>query len=105
MSWTIAYHEAAVTNWPGNLRISAPSSTIVALIGAFSLERLSPKYKLHLQVEIWEFRMKGKDGIARAHYVTAKGKRIVVARVFTKKTQKSPRNEFKVALKRAMEVT
>jgi phage-related protein len=65
----------------------------------------SPKYALHLQDEIWEFRLKGKDGIARALYVTAQGKRIVVVRVFTKKTQKTPRNEIKVALKRAKEVT
>ena len=48
---------------------------------AFGLERLSPKYTLHLQDEIWEFRLKGKDGIARALYVTAQGKRIVVVRV------------------------
>ena len=41
----------------------------------------------------------------RALYVTAQGKRIVVVRVFTKKTQKTPRNEIRVALKRANEVT
>jgi phage-related protein len=71
------------------------------LIRAFGLERLSPKYTLHLQDEIW----KGKDGIARALYVTAQGKRIVVVRGFTKQTQKTPRNEIKVALKLAKEVT
>ncbi len=95
MSWTIAYHEAAADELAGQpADIRAKLDYIVELIGAFGLGRLSPKYTL-----------KGKDGIARALYVTAKGKRIVVVRVFTKKTQKTPRNEIKVALKRAMEVT
>ncbi len=49
--------------------------------------------------------MRGKDGIARALYVTASGQRIVVVRVFTKKTQKTPPREIKLALKRAEEVT
>ncbi|HLK64267.1 MAG TPA: type II toxin-antitoxin system RelE/ParE family toxin [Bryobacteraceae bacterium] len=49
-------------------------------------------------------RMKGQDGIARAVYVTAKGRPVVVVRVFIKKTQKTPRREIEVALQRAQEV-
>jgi len=37
-------------------------------------------------------------------YVTATGKRVVVLRVFTKKTQKTPRKEIALALERAKEV-
>jgi len=48
--------------------------------------------------------MKGRSGIARAVYVTAVGKRIVVVHVFTKKTQKMPRREIETALRRAKEV-
>jgi phage-related protein len=48
--------------------------------------------------------MKGRSGIARAVYVTAVGKRIVVVHVFEKKTQKTPRREIVTALKRAKEV-
>ena len=48
--------------------------------------------------------MKGADGIARALYVTARGKRVIVVRVFVKKTQKTPRQEIELALKRAKEV-
>ena len=48
--------------------------------------------------------MKGQDGIARALYVTATGYRVVVVRVFTKKTQKTPRQEIERALARAQEV-
>jgi len=48
--------------------------------------------------------MKGKDGISRALYVTATGKRVVVVRVFIKKTEKTPRREIELALERAREV-
>jgi phage-related protein len=49
--------------------------------------------------------MRGRDGIARALYVTAVGRRIVVVRVFAKKTEKTPRREIELALRRAREVT
>jgi phage-related protein len=48
--------------------------------------------------------MRGKDGISRAVYVTAKARRVVVVRVFVKKTQKTPRREIEIALQRAQEV-
>jgi phage-related protein len=49
-------------------------------------------------------RLRGKDGIARAIYVTAIGQRVVIVRVFAKKTQKTPRREIELALKRAKDV-
>ncbi len=48
--------------------------------------------------------MKGKDGIARAVYVTATGRRVVVVHVFVKKTQKTPRRDIEAALRRAEDV-
>ena len=58
----------------------------------------------HLEGPLWEMRMKGKDGIARAAYVAASGRRVVAVHVFAKKTQKAPRREIEMALKRAKEV-
>ena len=55
----------------------------------------------HLTGPLWEMRMKAKDGISRALYVTVRGKRVVVIRVFTKKTEKTPRREIDLALQRA----
>ena len=49
-------------------------------------------------------RMSGRDGIARAFYVTAAGKRVVVVHIFEKKTQKAPLREIELAEKRAKEV-
>jgi phage-related protein len=57
-----------------------------------------------LEGPLWELRLKGKDGIARAVYVTARGRRVVVVRVFIKKTQTTPRRELRLALERAKEV-
>jgi phage-related protein len=37
--------------------------------------------------------------------VTATGRRVVILRVFTKKTQKTPRHEIELARQRAKEVT
>ena len=48
--------------------------------------------------------MTGRDGIARALYVTAIGRRVVVVRAFVKKTQKTPERELELARKRAKEV-
>jgi phage-related protein len=57
-----------------------------------------------LEGPLWEIRLKGKDAIARALYVTIKGRRVVIVRVFVKKTQKTPRREIETALARAREV-
>jgi phage-related protein len=77
---------------------------IVELIQSHGLERVSEPYVMHLEGPLWEMRMKGKSGIARAIYVTAVGKKIVIVHVFRKKTQKSPRREIITALQRAKEI-
>ncbi|NEP70327.1 type II toxin-antitoxin system RelE/ParE family toxin [Moorena sp. SIO3A5] len=77
---------------------------ISELITDHGLEKVKQPYVKHIEGDLWEIRLKGKDGIARALYVTARPKRVVVVRVFVKKTQKTPRSEIKLALKRAGEV-
>ena len=77
---------------------------VVELIQGYGLERVHEPHIKHLEGPLWEMRMKGKDGISRAVYVTAKGRRVVVVRVFVKKKQKTPRREIEIALQRAQEV-
>ncbi len=55
---------------------------------------------LHLGKKLWEMRMRGKGGIARAIYFAAMGKRLIVVRAFVKKTQKTPRGEIEIATNR-----
>jgi phage-related protein len=86
------------------LDIRASFQRIVELIHSHGLERVREPYVKHLEGPLWEMRLKGRSGIARAVYVTAVGKRIVVVHVFEKKTQKTPRREIMTALKRAKEI-
>jgi phage-related protein len=56
------------------------------------------------QVGFEGLRISGRDGNSRAIYVTASGRRMVILRVFSKKTQKTPRHELELARQRAKEV-
>jgi phage-related protein len=58
----------------------------------------------HLEGKVWEIRLSGRDGVARALYVTAVGRRVVVVRAFTKKTQATPRSETEIVLRRVKDV-
>ena len=106
MGWSVTFLDETVladmTALPPDIRASF--ARIVGLIEGYGLERLREPYVKHLEGPIWEMRMKGKDGIARAAYVTARGSRVVVVHVFSKKTQKTPRREIDKALERAKEV-
>lgn len=77
---------------------------ISQMIEIRGITQVHEPYVKHLRGPIWEMRMKGKDGIARAAYVTASGKRVVVLRIFEKKSQETPPREIALALKRAKEV-
>jgi phage-related protein len=77
---------------------------IVELIQSNGLERVREPHVKHLEGRLWEMRMTGRDGISRAIYVTAVGRRVVVVRVFVKKTERTPRSEIEIALRRAKEV-
>ena len=74
-------------------------------ITSTGLESLGEPHVKHLEGKLWELRLTGRDGIARALYVTAIGRRVIVVRAFVKKTQKTPRAEIELALRRAKEIT
>ena len=63
--------------------------------------RVNEPHVKRLRSKLREMRMKGKDGIARAIYFAARGRRLVVVRVFVKKTQKTPNSEINLAMQRA----
>jgi phage-related protein len=107
MSWRVSVFDsdvqAELDALPSDMR--ARLVRIVDLIETYSLENIGHPHVKHLQQSLWEMRMKGRDGISRAIYVTASGKRVVIVRAFIKKTQKTPQREIKLALQRAMELT
>jgi phage-related protein len=106
MNWRVEFLDEDVkdTLYAMPADIIASFIRIMDLIEGYGLERMREPYVKHLQGPLWEMRMKGKDGIARAAYVTATGKRVVVVYVFPKKTRKTPRREIETALRRAKEV-
>lgn len=83
--------------------IQARLERYIAIIESRGINVLHEPHAKHLRGPLWELRLKGKDGIARAIYVTRTGRRVLVVRVFTKKTEKTPRRELDLALRRAKE--
>jgi phage-related protein len=106
VTWSFVFLNAEVKAeldaLPPDMRASF--ERIVKLVQAFGLERVHEPYIKHVEGRIWEMRLRGRGGIARALYVTTTGRRVVVLRVFAKKTQKTPRREIELARKRAEEV-
>jgi len=94
--------DAELDRLPADMR--ARFRHISQLIEEFGLERVREPHVKHLRGPLWEMRMKGKDGISRALYVAAVGQRVVVVRVFVKKTQKTLNREIELALERAKEI-
>ena len=106
MAWFVEFLNetvvAEIVALPVDMR--ARFTRIRELIESHGLEKMREPHVKHLEGPLWEMRMIGKDGISRAIYATAKGKRINVVRAFIKKSQKTPRSEIKLALDRAKEV-
>lgn len=75
MGWIVetlnATVDAELDELPSDLR--ARFVYIAELIEEFGLERVREPHVKHVRGPLWEMRMKGKDGIARALYVTATG--------------------------------
>ncbi len=106
MTWSIETLNATVDQeieaLPVDMR--ARLVRIAELIANVGLENVREPHIKHLEGLLWEMRLKGKDGISRALYVTARKKRVVIVRAFIKKTEKAPRREIEIALTRAKEV-
>lgn len=102
MVFVNAVAQAELAALPADMR--ARFERIVRLICEHGLEKVREPYVKHLDDKLWEMRLIGRDGIARAIYVTASGRRIVVLRAFIKKTEKTPKRELQLARDRAKEI-
>jgi phage-related protein len=106
MAWVVELLDdrvrAELETLPADMR--ARFRRIVELIQGYGLPQVREPHVKHVEGPLWEMRMRGKDGVSRAIYVTASGRRVVVVRVFVKKSPKTPRSEIRLALERAKEV-
>jgi phage-related protein len=75
----------------------------IARIKALGLERVRQPHVKPLRGKLWEMRLSGRDGIGRAIYVTAVGRRVVVVLAFVKQTQRAPHAVLALAERRARE--
>ena len=106
MPWTVeTLNENVDTELEGlPAEILARFVHIAQLLEEFGPMEVREPHVKHIRGKLYEMRMRGKTGISRALYVTAKNERLVVVRAFVKKTQKTPDREIKLALKRAKEI-
>jgi phage-related protein len=106
MNWTVetlnAAVDAEVSDLPAEMR--ARLVRVFQLIEAHGFQNLPTGTVKHLEGKLWELRISTASGISRAIYVTTTGKRVVIVRVFVKKTQKTPRRELELARQRAKEI-
>ena len=95
MAWTVETLnetvDAELAGLPADMR--ARLVRISELIESVGLANVKEPHVRHVRGPLWEIRLKGKSGIARALYVTAKEQRVVIVRAFIKKTEKTPTGE------------
>jgi len=105
LRWTVETLDARVDRELGALAedLRARFRWIATLLEEHGPHRVREPYVKALGGKLWEMRMKGRDNIARAIYVAAVGRRLVVLHAFVKKTQKTPRSALETALDRAKE--
>jgi phage-related protein len=103
MAWSVEF-----LNDELRLKLESFPTDIVAsflrisrMIEGHGLLGMREPYVKHLEGSLWEMRMKGRSGIARAVYVSLRHQRVVIVHVFVKKTEKTPRREIDLALRRA----
>jgi phage-related protein len=106
MRWTVetlnAVVDAEIEALPRDMRSRLVRfSAVIEQAGLQALPRDAVK---HLEGPLWELRLTGRDGISRAIYITAAVRRVVIVRVFVKKTQKTPPRELEIARQRAKDV-
>jgi phage-related protein len=106
MAWTVLalnhLVEDEIERLPVDMR--ARLARMANIIEQHGFEALPRDAVKHLEDKLWELRVAGRDGISRAIYVTASGKRMIIVRAFIKKTQKTPGNELKIARQLAKEI-
>ena len=90
--------EAELIALPADMR--ARFLHISELLETFSPMKVGMPHIRPLEGKLWEMRMQGRDGIARAVYAAVHGRTLLVLHVFVKKTQTTPRAAIATAHKR-----
>lgn len=76
---------------------------VAGLLAEFGPGEVGLPHVRPLGGKLWEMRLRGRDNIARAIYFAATRRRLVVVRVFVKRSQKTPPREIALAERRMKE--
>ena len=104
--WTVTLHplaERELQTIPADMQ--ARFLHIGEMLEELGPQRVGLPHIRPLESKLWEMRMTGRDGIARAVYAAVQGRTLLVLHVFVKKTQATPRSAIETALKRLEEST
>ena len=105
MNWRIIYYnrklEEQILNLPEGLL--ARYLRLTDLMLEFG-SNLGPPHTRLIENNLFELRVKSKEGIARVFFCTKVGKKIIMLHSFIKKSQKIPKKELKIAKSRMSEV-
>jgi len=103
--WTVTFTSEAEQEFNAlPMDVRAHGAWIIELLESRGPQQVREPYIKPIEGKLWEMRLKGRAGIARALYFARVGRRLCVVRVFVKKTQKTPRREIELALRRIAEV-
>ena len=99
--WTVQIHPSAepeLVALPNDMK--ARFFRVAELLEDMGPQQVGMPHIRPLEDKLWEMRMQGRDGIARAVYAAMHGRRLLVLHVFIKKTQTTPRSAIATALQR-----
>lgn len=105
-TWTVQVHpaaEAALQALPADMQ--ARFLRTAELLETFGPQKVGMPHVRPIEGKLWEMRMQGRDGIARAVYAAMQGRTLLVLHVFVKKTQTTPRAAIEAARKRLEAMT
>jgi phage-related protein len=100
-AWTVALHplaEPELLALPPDMQ--ARFFRVAELLEDMGPQRVGLPHIRPLEGKLWEMRLQGRDGIARAVYAAVHGRRLLVLHVFVKKTQTTPHSALETARKR-----
>jgi phage-related protein len=92
---------AEIESWP--VDVVADYARLVELLAEYGPSLRLPHSRAFGD-GLFELRPRGREGIGRAFYCFAVGKRVIVLHAFIKKSQQTPDGELKLARKRLKEL-
>jgi phage-related protein len=98
--WSVELHDLAAPELlalPADLR--ARFLRVADMLESFGPHEVGMPHVRPLEGKLWEMRMQGRDGIARAVHVATEGRRLLVLHVFVKEIQTTLRRALETARK------